>query len=596
MNELQEFRDFLLKERDAAATEERMESILAAEALVERGSALGGLRIARRSKGELVLRCDVNHSRLRPGGRVRVEGDVHSFTGTIQDIQNAGRTVILDAGRDVQSLPDGPWLLRETPLDLTPIFLQCLQKFQAGAPGWSALRLLTGQTADVPLLLREDERIRARHAVEAVCRELAPGFDASQRTAVERCVDLHLAFGVQGPPGTGKTRVLAVVAEVLVRLGRRVLIVAPTHQAVNNALSTIHAHFPHRHLVKIGDGLHRESLADDIPYLRLRGMSKELPADVLRETVLGMTVVSALCQFSLKIGVLAPHVILVDEAGQLPLVQGVCLALAGAGSLLLFGDDAQMPPVYASDVQDDPLAVSLFGQLRKVRPSSVVALGTTYRLNRELCKAVSTHFYGGPASLRPSPEAAGRRLSLSPLEGWASAALAGDRSLVWVRIDGQDARQENPAEAAAAADLVLACLGGGLPARDVVVVTPYRRQAAAIRRLLQDRLGPEADLPIVDTVERVQGLTVEVAVVSFCTSDPDHAADLAAFLFSSNRLNVAISRARCKAILVGSASLFANVPTEYNGLQERNRVEGVLRGAWPVTYCGEERKDGSLPA
>jgi superfamily I DNA and/or RNA helicase len=91
-----------------------------------------------------------------------------------------------------------------------------------------------------------------------------------------------------------------------------------------------------------------------------------------------------------------------------------------------------------------------------------------------------------------------------------------------------------------------------MQSHDIIIATPFRLQAAAVRRLLQQRLGAEATLPIIDTVERIQGLTVELAIYSLCASDNRFVAQTAAFLFSPQRLNVAISRARGKAIVLAS--------------------------------------------
>jgi len=74
-------------------------------------------------------------------------------------------------------------------------------------------------------------------------------------------------------------------------------------------------------------------------------------------------------------------------------------------------------------------------------------------------------------------------------------------------------------------------------------------------------------LPIIDTVERVQGLTVDLVIVSMCVSDVSYANSIAPFLLSPNRLNVALSRARTKAILVASTALLnaqaLNIPERF---------------------------------
>ena len=127
----------------------------------------------------------------------------------------------------------------------------------------------------------------------------------------------------------------------------------------------------------VGDPLRRESLDDGIAITTL----KQLPAGK-DAPVVGMTFLSAVFQLVLGVGRLATNVLLLDEAGQLPLAQGALAGLLGAGSLLLFGDDMQMPPVFEGELADEPLAVSVFGQLRRSRPETVMALRTSYRMNQ----------------------------------------------------------------------------------------------------------------------------------------------------------------------------------------------------------------------
>ena len=144
--------------------------------------------------------------------------------------------------------------------------------------------------------------------------------------------------------------------------------------------------------------------------------------------------------------------------------------------------------------------------------------------------------------------------------------LAPDTPLVWVRSHTPACTQLNMAEARFVSELLAAAIAGGLGADQVAAVTPFRRQAMLIRNHLQARLGASRPLPIVDTVERVQGMTVELVALSACASDPDYIAHLAGFLLSPNRLNVAASRARVKVVLVASPEALAETPLEYDAL------------------------------
>jgi hypothetical protein len=576
--EIDELLEFARLQNKAEMADRQFAEFLTDEALADRGEAVTDLHIIGRAKNFLEMRCEENTSRLRPGTAVGLETTGVSLPATIIDIMESGRTFHFRVARRTADIPLGPWVAKEESVDLSAALQQCLRKLQPGAPGWTFLKILAGEDSMVRTEPGDEPRNSALLA--QILAEAGQVFDSSQEEAATACMRLPNSMAVQGPPGTGKTLVLAMVAEALARLGRRVLVVAPTHQAVNNALSTIHGLFPARQLVKVGDKIRRESLSDGIECKLLRSALQEAPR-LTSEMITGMTLLSALLNLALRTSGLAPNVLLIDEAGQLPLVQGICAGLIGAGSTLLFGDDAQMPPVFPSEVRNHPFAVSLFARLREVRPGSVSMLDTSYRLNDELCRIISESFYPDTErALRPSSDSGARKLSIGlPDKTGAKLflkALQAGTSFVWAKTSNSECRQTNALEADFIADFVTACRIGGLEPSGIAVVTPFRRQAALIRRMLQSRLPQPAIIPIVDTVERVQGLTVEVVAISLCASDPEYASQIADFLFSPNRLNVALSRARTKAVMAAAPSAFEIVPSDYDGLKGQQMCLKVL--------------------
>jgi DNA replication ATP-dependent helicase Dna2 len=83
-------------------------------------------------------------------------------------------------------------------------------------------------------------------------------------------------------------------------------------------------------------------------------------------------------------------------------------------------------------------------------------------------------------------------------------------------------------------------------------------------------------MPISDTVERVQTLTVDLVAISLAASDPDFVSEVAGFLSSTDRLNVAISRARTRVIVACSATLLDAMPAEYAAFLRRESLRRLL--------------------
>src|SRR5262249_10816021 len=120
--------------------------------------------------------------------------------------------------------------------------------------------------------------------------------------------------------------------------------------------------------------------------------------------------------------------------------------------------------------------------------------------------------------------------------------------LRFVPVDHDARRQESPEEVAAVAALVGELVAAGIPLGEVLVVAPYNVQVEALTAALPEgaRVG---------TVDKFQGQEADVVVYSMASSSGDDVPRGLEFLLSRNRLNVAISRARCLAFLVASPRL-----------------------------------------
>lgn len=408
-------------------------------------------------------------------------------------------------------------------------------------------------------------RDAGRHA-RALERLAGSGLNPAQVAAGAAAIATESLALVQGPPGTGKTRLLAAVAAALCAHGCRVALCAFTHRAVGNALQAIRRQAPDLPLYKLAS-----SSGDDRDELRAAGV-QIVDARRVKLPDRGVVVAGTCFQIAKLQDKERFHYAVFDEAGQLPIPHALP-GMLRAQRWLFFGDHQQLPPVVATAHADRGVSVSIFEHLHWLYGSQL--LDTTYRMNDGVCSVVSASFYGG--RLRPAPAAGARRMPFVA-GGRLDEVLDPERPVVWLRVDHRQPGQRSPEEANAVADVVEDLVRRhGVPPADVAVIAPFRAQVRTLRTALQHKDLPGAEQIVVDTVERVQGQEREVVVVSLTAGDPVECRRRGAFHLSLNRLNVALSRARTKAVLVASSHAFRALPHDADGLRMASRCKELCR-------------------
>ncbi|MBM4061414.1 MAG: hypothetical protein FJ265_10035 [Planctomycetes bacterium] len=409
----------------------------------------------------------------------------------------------------------------------------------------------------------EPQRDGGRHE-RARQRLLAAGMNPAQVEAGAAAIATESLCLVQGPPGTGKTRLLAQVVALLCAAGCRIAVSAFTHRAVDNALLAIRRLAPELPLCKL------DSSSNDGREELQRANVQLADARRVRLPGKGVVVAGTCFQLAKLQEGYRFHYTVFDEAGQLPIPHALP-GMLRAQRWLFFGDHAQLPPVVTTSRADRDASVSIFEHLHRFY--GALLLDTTYRMNEGVCRVVSDSFYGG--RLRADAGAAARRLPFAP-GGRLDEVLDPERPVVWLRIDHQQPGHRSTEEAHAVADLVEDLVRRHrVPPGEIAVIAPFRAQVRLLRSAIQHRNLPGSDALVVDTVERIQGQEREVVVVSLTAGDPHEVRSRGAFHLSANRLNVALSRARTKAVLVASAHAFRALPPDTEGLRMASRCKGL---------------------
>jgi DNA replication ATP-dependent helicase Dna2 len=540
---------------------------------VERGDSLAGLDYrGEAAGGRISLRCADNLAKFRIGDSLRlsngerVEG-VRGLGVVYESFDEPSGTVVVardpfrsDGGFD----PTLPLQLDPEAQSLTGMALDALARVRSGRGAAGAVRAVLEGTAE----RKVDARMRAEAETQAAA--FVPVLDASQREAFIAAISASPVTLVQGPPGTGKTYVLARIVTALAHRGLRVLVGAYTHRAVNNALRMVAAADATLSVVKAG----KPSGADDLRGTRIATAPSigRLPAGRDSRRVVGATL------FGLKAAWEADafDVVVLDEAAQIPLAYASC-ALLPASRFVLVGDHRQLGPIVQGRHVDELAETSLFEHLAEAYPP--LLLRTTYRMNAGVNDFPSRVFYGG--RLTPEERTASSRFRPTP-GGPYDALFDPDRPAVLALVAHEGHRMRCLPEALVVAGIVLDRIvrQRGDPG-EIAVVSPFRAQLRLIRTLIKrglDTAGFVGSLPVIDTVERIQGQEREMVVVSLVASDPDHfAGDAAGFFYSGNRLNVTITRARTKLIVVASELAFTAFPHTLEGLANVERFRRFRR-------------------
>ncbi|KAL0030927.1 hypothetical protein WJX79_001622 [Trebouxia sp. C0005] len=258
---------------------------------------------------------------------------------------------------------------------------------------------------------------------------------------------------------------------------------------------------------------------------------------------------------------------IVDEAGQmtLPVALGPILH---SKAFTLVGDHYQLPPLVTSRAAEEGgLGISLFKRLCEAHPQMVASLTTQYRMAEDIMLLANTIVYKGQLRCGADHVAeAVLDLPVAPSQvsqpDWLVQVLIPHRRGLFLDTDGMPAPEvragdalSNPREAAVLTDIVKALDLGKVPLSDVGVISPYRAQVLLLQRLCKDMAWKDLE---VLTVDKCQGRDKDVVLLSLVRSNEEQNAGN--LLKDWRRLNVAITRAKKKLILLGSQKTLRTIP------------------------------------
>jgi DNA replication ATP-dependent helicase Dna2 len=418
-------------------------------------------------------------------------------------------------------------------MDLTPFYDKAIGEISVSEIGRSVL---------LPILKGQFEpQFDSYDMEDADKMAIAEGFNRKQAEAVGKAVGAEHIACIQGPPGTGKTKVLALIARLLVKRGERVFLTSHTHMAINNALNRVQMQeIP---TAKIGRLTQRKGLDNGIICVERMEEWQKRPTNGY---VVGATPF-ATC--SRRLENYTFDTVIFDEASQIT-VPLALMAMRTARKFIFIGDQKQLPPVVLSKSIMEKETLAVFAKLIAKNPDAVM-LNETYRMNQWLTEWPSRSYYA--SKLISSGANRDRCLSVTnPLTGRYAAILDPKKSGIFIATQDTTTRTRSVNEAKLVVELCEAAESAGIELKDIGIVSPFRAQGKAIRALLEKRFGKTtASQVIADTVERMQGQEREMIIISMATGDPVFLAAISGFFFQPERLNVSITRAMTKLVVIG---------------------------------------------
>lgn len=421
-----------------------------------------------------------------------------------------------------------------------------------------------------------------------------PWLNATQEEAVNKVLHAKDVAIVHGPPGTGKTTTLVEAVYETLHRENQVLVCAQSNMAVDwiseklvdRGVSVLrignpsrvndkmlsftyerrfesHPDYPQLWSIRKAirelyarsrKGAEREAVRQKINSLKDRATELEIRINeslFSEARVIACTLVGSANRLltGQKFGTL-----FIDEAAQA--LEAACwIPIRKADRVILAGDHCQLPPtVKVPEALRAGLGHTLMQTIVKNKPDTVSLLKLQYRMNDEIMRFSSEWFYGG--MLQSAPEVKYRSI------------LDFDTPIEWINTEGLDCNEEfigenygriNKSEA----ELSIEQLKGYITKIgrerflderiDVGMISPYKAQVQYLRRLVRNDafFKPYRQAITINTVDGFQGQERDVILISLVRANEE---GQIGFLNDLRRMNVAITRARMKLIILGDAS------------------------------------------
>ncbi|XP_021612067.1 DNA replication ATP-dependent helicase/nuclease JHS1 isoform X4 [Manihot esculenta] len=400
--------------------------------------------------------------------------------------------------------------------------------------------------------------------------------NGDQRRAILKILTAKDYALILGMPGTGKTSTMVYAVKALLMRGASILLTSYTNSAVDNLLIKLKAQGID--FLRIGrhEAVNEEVRANCFSAMDIQSIEEiSLRFDQVK-------VVAVTC-----LGVTSPllankkfDICIMDEAGQITLPQISLGPLMFTSKFVLVGDHYQLPPlVQSTEARENGMGISLFCRLSEAHPQAISALQSQYRMCQGIMELSNALIYGDRLRCGSS-EIANGKLNFSRLKScssWLNEVLNPHRPIVFVNTDklpafeAKDSKTvNNPVEAYILAEITQELIKSGIESEDIGIITPYNSQANLIRTTIS-KISVE-----INTIDKYQGRDKDCILVSFVRSSENPRNYNSSLLGDWHRINVALTRAKKKLIMVGSCKTLSTIPLLKLLIEKVEEQSGIL--------------------
>ncbi len=411
----------------------------------------------------------------------------------------------------------------------------------------------------------------------------------SQAYAVKRAIkycDSGGFFLIHGPPGTGKTTVITEIVRHFVSKGQKVLVTSHTNVAVDNVLENLTPFFKSK-MTRLGVMTKVSEALKDLVPAHKNEQYRLSTAKVVGATLSKLSVLV----LNKKLSFDEPFfdVVIVDESSMATIPLTLSGVLLGK-KFILVGDHKQLPPITKCAMPPSCYfknscgikCESLFRLLIELYPENSAMLETQFRSHPSIMEFSSNQFYGG--RIQSGEPCLKKKLILKTLENEHINGATDDAPLCYVDMQYDNvsyndvlewfpSRNEagpkhiqpsclNRYEATVALKIRHDLIRSGVQADKIWIITPYRLQREIIKKavhkvygsLPKDHTGTFNENLIASTVDSIQGKENDVVIYDLTWMPSDGYETVAKALTDYRRLNVAMTRAKKKLIIIGDLS------------------------------------------